>query len=279
MRHRFIPLALRSLTGLVALATAPLAMLAAPAHARKVSAVAEVELGFGFGKSATLGSVTGLTPRLSFFVPFEPGSGLVLQWGLTTALGEAAAPVASSGFALQNPVLGYRFALDEHMWFTPSVAIPVATVTTDPNDRPAQTVASNLGRSTYGVRELWRYIPDNVSIVAPVHGTLPLDAGMAFVYDAALALAIPTADTDPDIDLIVDLGVAWVFDVFSLGVGLAWIPTNSGDNTHWSLRTGVHVPVGDGLFYGDVTVNRGGQFDSFGDAGVIGADLGVRFHF
>jgi hypothetical protein len=277
MRPRFFPLATRALTALTALAT--LTTLAAPAHAREVSAVAAVELGFGFGKSATLGSVTGLTPRLSFFVPFEPGSGLVLEWGLTTALGEAAAPLASSGIALQNPFLGFRFALEDRMWFTPGVTIPVATITTDPHERPAETVASNMGRSTYGVRELWRYIPDNLSIVAPIHGTLPLDEEMAFVYDAALALAIPTAEADPDLDLIVDLGVAWVYDFLSLGIGLAWIPTNSGDNTHWSLRTGVHVPVGDGVFYGDMTLNLGGQFDSFGDAGVIGADLGVRFHF
>ena len=279
MRPRFLSLATRSLAGLATLVTATVATLAVPAHARRVSAVAEVELGFGFGRSATLGSVTGLTPRLSFFMPFEPGSGLVLEWGLTAALGEAAAPVASSGIALQNPFLGYRLGLDDRMWFTPGVSIPVATITTDPHDRPAQTVASNIGRSTYGVRELWRYLPDNVSIVAPIHGMLPLDDEMAFVYDAALALAIPTSDADPDIDLIVDIGFAWVYDFISLGIGLAWIPTNGGDNTHWSLRTGVHVPISDALFYSDVTLNLGGQFDSFGDGGVIGADVGVRFHF
>lgn len=267
----------RHLALVTALATS--LALTAPAHAHEVSAVADIDLGFGFGDSALLGSVTGFTPNLSLYLPFAPNSGLVLQWGLTYAWGDATAPLASSGVALQNPFLGYRFALADDVWFTPGVTIPVASIPDGANDRPAVTVASNMGRGTFGLRELWRYVPENVSIVAPVGGSLPLDDDMRLTYEAALALAIPTSDADRDIDLIVDLGITWVYQFVSLGLGAVWIPTNSNDNLQFSLRPAVRVPIGSAVLHAGVTLNLGGTFDSFGDGGVIGADLGVQFHF
>ncbi|MCC6621017.1 MAG: hypothetical protein IT385_07165 [Deltaproteobacteria bacterium] len=235
-----------------------LALVACALGGRARALETEVELGVGVAGHALLGDVWFVSPLFSLGVPMSENVDMTITLGFTiaTATGDPEG-FDTSRAVVGSPMLAFPWRLGEGLVFAPGITVPLSRLPTA--DEPGHLIAAaavNGGRGIRGRVDEWLWLPDELGFVFPLHWSKWLDP-VVLELDLALAYVIPTSDTDPDDDFLLQMvwrvalrltPEVWIGARFAA----AYIPTNTTDNAQLSVapearwifaRAGGHVSV------------------------------------
>jgi len=196
------------------------------------------------GETQNLGPIT---LQRSGFTYLSPIFGLGLEVGTNMEL-DGILPVAAAlgdngATVLGNPYVGLSYVGDGpavRLKVGGGIAIPVVnTNNLDANDQ----FALGAGIAPRAFQGAWLWIPDSLSIVAPLHIEAPLGTPVLFMGDAAMGFAIPVRNTDTnETNLYLELApgfAAHASDNVVLGLRFplfAQLTNAHGDSSQMSLE-------------------------------------------